>query len=212
MMTGLVTTVPARERVRVFVIDGVRNDVSSNGYTGVNEVRLRNERIVRDGLQTTLSEMRLRKHARTARVRWDEIAGAPSVFCITREWAKLGYFRRHSYLTPHSGPFNGCVVNPDTGLPVLTGTAQLRRDDFRKARRAEYVRPEDLSAPGKARRAFRSPLWQADGAKVRRYAPMEFIGRYLTAGFFDYAIADEVHELSVFQAVWEYIHSRTAGR
>jgi len=54
-------------RVRVFVIDGVRNGVSSNGYTGVNEVRFRNGRIVREGLQTTLSDIRLRKHARSAR-------------------------------------------------------------------------------------------------------------------------------------------------
>jgi hypothetical protein len=119
----------------------------------------------------------------------------PSVFCITRERAKLGYFWRHSFLTPHSGPFHGCVVNPDTGRPILTGTDQLRRDDFKKARHSEFVCPEESSAPSKARRAFRSPLWQADGSKVRRYAPIEFIGRYLDSGFFDYAIADEVHEL-----------------
>jgi len=42
-------------RVRVFLVDGVRNGVGSNGYTGVNEVRLRNGRIIREGLQTTLS-------------------------------------------------------------------------------------------------------------------------------------------------------------
>ena len=36
-------------RVRVFVIDGIRNGVGSNGYTGVNEVKLRNGRIVREG-------------------------------------------------------------------------------------------------------------------------------------------------------------------
>src|SRR5258708_20573330 len=50
--------------VRVFVIDGVRNGVGSSGFTGVNEVRYRNGRIVREGLRTTLSEMRLRKHTR----------------------------------------------------------------------------------------------------------------------------------------------------
>jgi hypothetical protein len=37
-------------------------------------------------------------------------------------------------------------------------------------------------------------LWQADNQKIHRMAPIEFIGRYLD-GFFDYAIADEVHEL-----------------
>ena len=56
--------------VRVFIIDGVRNGAGSNGYTGVNEVRLRNGRVVREGLHTTLSDMRLRKNARSARARW----------------------------------------------------------------------------------------------------------------------------------------------
>ena len=48
MMPPALTLKWAREcfltlpEVRVFVIDGIRNGVSSNGYTGVNEVRLRN--------------------------------------------------------------------------------------------------------------------------------------------------------------------------
>jgi len=49
--------------VRVFIIDGLRNGVSSNGYTGVNEVRFRNGRIVREGLKTSLSDIRLAKRA-----------------------------------------------------------------------------------------------------------------------------------------------------
>src|SRR6266568_2080580 len=69
----------------------------------------------------------------------DAMVRAPSVFCVSRERAKLHFFWRHAYLTPRSGPFNGCVVNPDTGVPVLTGTDQLRRDNFRKARHSEYV-------------------------------------------------------------------------
>ena len=30
---------------------------------------------------------------------------------------------------------------------------------------------------------------------MHRYAPVDFLSRYLSEGFFDYAIADEVHEL-----------------
>lgn len=56
--------------VRVFVVDGCRNGVASNGFTGVNEVRLRNGRIVREGLKTTLSDMRLAKGHRSSRARW----------------------------------------------------------------------------------------------------------------------------------------------
>ena len=40
-----------------------------------------------------------------------------------------------------------------------------------------------------------NPLWQADGKRIRRVAPMEFIGRYLS-DWFDYGIGDEVHQLT----------------
>jgi hypothetical protein len=57
-------------RVRVFLIAGVRNGVGSNGFAGVNEIRLRNGRIIREGLQTTLTNLRLQKQHRPARARW----------------------------------------------------------------------------------------------------------------------------------------------
>lgn len=41
----------------------------------------------------------------------------------------------------------------------------------------------------------RSPLWQADNKKVRRYAKAEFMKRYFPSNFFDLVILDEVHEL-----------------
>jgi hypothetical protein len=176
--------------VRLFVIDGIRNGVGSNGFTGVNEVRFRNGRIAREGLKTTLSEMRLAKNHRSARLRWQAQAQGPSIFVCSRERAKLGYFWRHSYRVAESGPFLGSVVNPDTGRPVITGEDQLRRADFRKIKHGETVTAE---APN-SRRTFFSPLWQADRERIQRMAPIEFIGRYLS-GFFDYGIADEVHEL-----------------
>ncbi len=176
--------------IRVFVIDGCRNGLSSNGFTGVNEVRLRNGRIVREGLKTSLSDMRLAKGHRSARARWLDKVGAPSLTVISRERAKLGYFWRHAYATPRSGRFSGNVVSPDTGCPVVLGEDQLRRSDFRKVKLAETVWPES----GKSRKPFFSPLWQADNQKIHRMAPIEFIGRYLQ-GFFEYGIADEVHEL-----------------
>jgi hypothetical protein len=45
----------------VFLIDDLRNGGDENKSHGVNEVRLRQGRIVREGLHTTLSELRLRK-------------------------------------------------------------------------------------------------------------------------------------------------------
>jgi hypothetical protein len=176
--------------VRVFIVNGVRNGVGSNGFTGVNEVRLRNGRIVREGLRTTLSDVRLAKNHRSARARWQAEVRAPSVWVLSRETAKLGYYWRHAYATPKCGPFIGNVVNPDTGKPILGGEDQLRRADFRKVKHSELVLPESE----RGRKAFFSPLWQADNAKIHRMASMEFIGRFLN-GFFDYGIADEVHEL-----------------
>jgi hypothetical protein len=76
----------------------------------------------------------------------------------------------------------------------LTQDDQLRRADFRKAKHSELVLPDEQTNPAKARRAMFSALWQADATKVRRCAPMDFIGRHLKV-FFDYGIADEVHEL-----------------
>ena len=176
--------------VRVFFIDGLRNGVSSNGFTGVNEVKYRAGHIAREGLRTTLSDLRLAKHHRSARARWDATIGAPSIFIVSRERAKLGYFWRHAYGTPRSGPFLGCVVNPDTGKPVLTSDDQLRRSDFRKSKHSEQLLPD---CP-KGRRSMHSALWQADNEKIARMAPIEFIGRHL-GPFFDCGIADEVHEL-----------------
>jgi hypothetical protein len=124
---------------------------------------------------------------RRGRAGWQKCG---SVWVLSRETAKLGYFWRHAYGTPRSGPFTGNVVNPDTGRPILAGEDQLRRTDFRKVKHSELVLPESE----RGRKAFFSPLWQADNAKIHRMASIEFIGRYMN-GFFDYGIADEVHEL-----------------
>ena len=105
--------------VRVFLIDDLRNGGDENKSHGVNEVRLRHGRIVREGLRTTLSELRLRKESSSPRKRWLSLCGRPSLFIVGRERAKLGYFWRHAYRVPRSGPYMGCVVNSDTGKPVI---------------------------------------------------------------------------------------------
>ena len=55
-------------------------------------MKFRSGRIVREGLKISLSELRLAKRHRSARARWNTNVGAPSIFVITRERAKLGYF------------------------------------------------------------------------------------------------------------------------
>jgi len=183
-------------RVRVFFIDGLRTPTSSAGHAGVNEVRLRHGRIIREGLRTTLTELRQRKTARTARQRWDSICGFPALFIVGRDRGKLSYFWRHAYGLAHCGRYQGSVVNADTGCPIFLGEdgQRLLSVDFKKAKLSEILGSQNGDEIAKSRRELYSALWQADGKKVRRFAPVDFIGRYMP-DFFDYAIADEVHEL-----------------
>ena len=177
--------------VRVFVIDDLRNGGDENKHHGVNEVRLRQGRIVREGLSTTLSELRLRRESATLRKRWLSLCGRPSLFIVGRERAKLGYFWRHAYRIPRSGPYLGCVVNSDTGRPVIVDESRLTIAEFEKVKIAETIETRG----DKQCRTSHSPLWQADGDRIRRMAPIDFIGRYMP-GFFDYTICDEIHQLA----------------
>ena len=183
-------------RVRVFFIDGLRTPTSSVGRAGVNEVRLRNGRIIREGVRTTLTELRQRRTARTARQRWDSICGFPALFIVGRDRGKLSYFWRHAYGRAHCGRYQGSVVNADTGCPIYLEEdgERLLSVDFKKAKLCEILGGQNGDESRKSRRALYSALWQADGKKIRRFAPVDFIGRYMP-DFFDYAIADEVHEL-----------------
>jgi hypothetical protein len=105
----------------VFIIDGLRTPTNSNSHHGVNEVKLRNKRIVREGLRTSLSELRLRRTSPSARKRWDSICSSPALFVVGRDRAKLGYFWRHAYQVARCGRYQGSVVNPDSGCPVYLG-------------------------------------------------------------------------------------------
>jgi superfamily II DNA or RNA helicase len=177
--------------VRVFFIDDLRNGGNESKSHGVNEVRLRHGRILREGLQTSLSDLRLRKTSRSPRERWRSLCGRPSLFIVGRERAKLGYFWRHAYRVPCSGPYLGCVVNSETGKPVFVDETRLTAAEFEKAKIAEIIETRE----GKSCRQVHSPLWQADADKIRRMAPVEFVGRYMP-GWFDYAICDEIHQLA----------------
>ncbi len=177
--------------VRVFLIDDLRNGGDENKAHGVNEVRLRSGRIVREGFQTSLSELRLRRSSTTPRQRWLALCGRPSLFIVGRERAKLGYFWRHAYGVPRSGPYLGCVVNSDTGRPVIVDESRLTVAEFEKLKISETVE----SRGDKPCRPIHSALWQADCEKIRRMAPIEFIGRYMP-GWFDYTICDEIHQLA----------------
>ena len=182
----LIETIPG---ARVYIIDSLRSQRPGiTGPQGVNEVRLGNGRIVREGIHTTLTDMRLRRDYKSAWHRWiAEHGNTAHFFLAGRDRAKLGGFWRHSFEIARSGPYTGAVINPDSRLPVLI-------DDDHRLLQSDFERKERFSEIlNSARRTLYSPLWQADGTKIRRYAPVEFVGRFMP-GFFRYGIADEVHE------------------
>src|SRR6266705_22405 len=128
-------------RVRVFFIDGLPTPTISASHAAVNEVGFRHGRIVREGLRTTLTELRLRKTARTARQWWDSICGFPALFIVGRDRGKLSYFWRHAYTLTPCGRYQGSVVNPDTGCPIYIGEdgQRLLSVDFKKAKLSEIL-------------------------------------------------------------------------
>jgi superfamily II DNA or RNA helicase len=171
-------------QVQVFLIDDMRNGGNPREPHGVNEVRLRRGEIVREGLHTSLSDLR-----RLGRKGWRKLCPGTAVFCIGREKAKLSYFWRHCFAKSHSGRYRGSVVNPDTGSPIETDGTRLTVLDFDKKRLHEIVEGE------KSGTTKYSALWQADRTKIMRMAPAEYMGRYMDE-WWDYAIADEIHQLA----------------
>jgi hypothetical protein len=82
--------------------------------------------------------------------------------------------------------------------PVEIGERWLIAADFRKARLGEVIggaSSKEEGADSKPRRPIYGPLWQADGKRIRRVAPLDFIGRFMPR-WFDYAICDEAHQLA----------------
>jgi hypothetical protein len=93
------------------------------------------------------------------------------LFIVGREKAKLGYFWRHAYVFARSGPSAGCLVNAETGKPVLVDEERLTTADFRQTKLAEQIETRG----DKGCRTLHSALWQADPQKLHRMAPVEFV-------------------------------------
>ena len=121
---------------------------------------------------------------------WRKLCAGPAYFVVSRETDKLSYHWKHAYSVAESGPNKGSVINPDSGAAVPSPDGGLlSRLDFAGVKLSESVtRAKDGTA------VF-SALWQADREKIQRMAPLEYIGRYMK-GWWDYAIADELHQLA----------------
>jgi hypothetical protein len=177
-----IKTIPS---ARAFLIEDMRNGGDPKQQHGVCEVRLRKGRVVYEGMQLSLAELR-----KLGRKGWKRRCPHCSVFIIPKDKGKLSYFWRHAYLTAKCGPELGGVINPDTGVSIENPEGgRFTRLDFDQLKISERVE----RAQGGTE--LFSPLWQADRTKIQRMAPVEYLGRYMK-GWFDLAIADELHQLA----------------
>jgi len=102
------------------------------------KVRLRRGEIVREGLHTSLAELR-----RLGREAGRKLC-PNTIFCIGREKAKALLLLEHCYGKSRSGRYLGSLTNPDTGCPVETDGVRLSALDFEKKRLHQIV--EDSKA------------------------------------------------------------------
>jgi hypothetical protein len=173
-------------RARAFLIEDMRNGGDPGKQHGICEVKLSKGKTVYEGKRLSLAEMR-----HMGRKEWRKRFAGPTFFITGKDKGKLGYFWEHAYLKAKSGPNLGGVVNPDSGAAILDSEMQkLTALDFTDKLKVS----EALTAPCGGTTRF-SALWQADRSRIQRMAPIEYIGRYMR-GWFDFAIADELHQLA----------------
>ena len=171
---------------RVYLIEDMRNGGDPNKPHGVVEVKLVDGKARRRGEQFSLSVLR-----KTKRSDWLQAHPYPTVFIMGKDKGKLGYFWKHSFVTGKSGSKMGYPLNPDTFAAVENKNedgSYYFASDFAKKRISEVT-----ERPNNGTQVY-SPLWSADSSKMQRMAPVEYIGRYMKE-WFDYAIADELHQL-----------------
>ncbi|MGD0445354.1 MAG: helicase-related protein [Edaphobacter sp.] len=179
----ILLTIP---RARAFLIEDMRNGGDPKKPHGVCEVKLSKGRTIYEGKRFTLAEMR-----RMGRREWRTRFPGQTFFITGKDKGKLGYFWDHVYLKAQSGPNCGGVINPDSGHAILDSEKQkLTAIDFSDKAKVS----EQLVTPRGGTTRF-SALWQADRSRIQRMAPIEYMGRYMR-GWFDFAIADELHQLA----------------
>ncbi len=202
--TGLVMCAPhlvekwAREifnsipHARVFLIHDMRNGGDPRKPHGVCEVQWKSDHLIRNGWAGRLTDLRS-----MGRKGWKRTCPEPAWFVLGRERGKLSYYWKHVFKLAKSGKLMGALVNPDSGDRVLNSEGEsLYGSDFRDSKRSEVIMRGAQGADGVVcgSQMF-SALWSADRSKLQRMAPLEYIGRYLK-GWWNYSIADEVHELN----------------
>ena len=179
----ILQTIPG---ARVYVIDSLRSQRPGQaGPQGVNELRLRNGRIVRDGVHTTPHRYEV---ARQVQIRMGPLgcrARARATLCDLRSGqGQAGAFWRPSFQVARAETTTAQSSTRTVAVPSFSMTNDCcattstgRSDSPRRWSRSPCAAEKE----SKPRRPLYSPLWQVDGSRIRRYAPIEFIGRFLPA-------------------------------
>ena len=183
---------------QTFIVEDLRNGGDAKKPHGVVQIQYLKGKMTRKGLQTSLPKLRA-----MGRKQWLKEHPCPTYFIVGKEKGKLGYFWKHVYAKgAKSSKHRGGIVNPDTHLPVAKATnGVLCDDDFDdRKKHAEVVergggRDQENQTRSHGGSKLFSPLWAADRSKIVRMAPMDYMGRYML-DWFDFSIADEVHQLS----------------
>jgi hypothetical protein len=200
-------TVP---NTRVFLIEDMRNlpihdpeklKEARKKSHGVVELRLEGKEVVRRGEHFSITKLRELGSKGFKK----KLKGKNAWFVMSKERGKLGYFWRPAGVTATVGEFKGYLANPDSGRPVEMSDGGLltwvdlqiskkHHDDVRRGKEYDENR-HPIPLKEKDGSNIFSPMWCADRKKIQRMAPLEYMGRYLK-GFFDYAVADEIHQLA----------------
>ena len=95
------------------------------------------------------------------------------------------------YRLPQSGPYTGCVVNSDTGRPVIVESGRLTGADFENVSWQRSLKSATTNPAVHFTALCGRPIPTRSGA----WRPLNSSGD-TCPGWFDYAICDEVHQLA----------------
>jgi len=120
----------------------------------------------------------LRKLGDVMKIDTSDVNTVPEYYIVSKDRAKLSY----AWIPA----VNFCRIKNGNTCPTC-GELVLDKDGVPAS--YDYFRKRKKSCAN-----CLNPLWQADNSRLRRYAISEYIKKHMN-GYFDFFIADEVHEL-----------------
>ena len=172
--------------VRVFIVYDMRNNGDVKKSHGMTEVVYEKGKIVHKGLKVTLSELRQMGPEGLQ----EGLPGKRLFHYEQRERANSATSGNMFLRWPNRVRTWAASLASTAAFPSKNHSEATLPASHFDANKYD----ETLNRPNQGTTVF-SPFWQADKNKLQRMAPLDYMGRYMK-GFFDYAIADELHQLA----------------